>query len=191
VKSFIMITNLNYTIQTKVNYNRLKSVNKMENKNEIISDPEFISIMDKWQVEMPDQQFFVNLAVVVQQEAMKKPRPWWSTVFAPMPVTSFLILFALAFGITAMQSRISADRKLSLTAANWASEHYGWSNIDEALEALAEENPVSQDVSHAKYLSTLRKGTYLYGPDNAAQMIDDLSETEMEYLLSEMQNTRS
>jgi len=163
----------------------------MENKNKIISDPEFISIMDKWQVELPDQQFFVNLAAVVQQEATQKPRPWWSTVLAPMPVTSFLMLFILTFGITAMRSRISADRKLSLTAANWASEHYGWSNIDEALETLAEENPVSQDLSHVKYLSTLRKGTYLYGSENAAQMIDDLSDTEMEYLLSELQNTRS
>jgi len=78
-----------------------------------------------------------------------------------------------------------------LTAAHWASENYGWSNIDEALEAVAEDIPVSQNNSHEKYLSTLQKGTYLYGTDNAAQLLDELSETEMEYILSELQNTRS
>ncbi|MBU1355970.1 MAG: hypothetical protein KJ620_05340 [Candidatus Edwardsbacteria bacterium] len=162
------------------------------NKNKkITSDLELFAILDKWQVEMPDQQFFANLPAVVQQAALKPSRPWWSAVLAPLPVTSFIMVAALAFGIATIQSRISSDNRISLTAAHWASEKYGWSNIDEALEAVAQDIPVSQNNSHEKYLSTLQKGTYLYGTDNAAQMLDELSETEMEYILSELQNTRS
>ncbi len=163
----------------------------MEQVNKIQSDLELSAMMDKWQVEMPDQQFFANLPAVVQQAAMKPAKPWWSFVFAPMPVTSFIMVAALAFGIVTMQSRISTDKRISLTAARWASESYGWSNIDQALEVIAEEMPSTQNSTHEKYLSTLQKGIYMNGSDDAAQMLDELSETEMEYLLSELQNTRS
>lgn len=163
----------------------------MEQINKIQSDLELSAILDKWQVEMPDPQFFANLPAVVQQAAMKPAKPWWSVVFAPMPVTSYVLIAALSFGIAAMQSRISTDKNISLTAARWASEKYGWSNIDEALEAVAEDLPVSRNNSHEKYLSNLQKETYLDGSDNASQLLDELSETEMEYILLELQNTRS
>jgi hypothetical protein len=163
----------------------------MEQINKIPTDLGLSAILDKWQVEMPDQQFFANLPAVVQQAALKPSRPWWSAVLAPLPVTSFIMVAALAFGIATIQSRISSDNRISLTAAHWASENYGWSNIDEALESVAEDAPVTRNNSHEKYLSTLQKETYLYGTDNAAQMLDELSETEMEYILSELQNTRS
>ena len=163
----------------------------MEQINKIPTDLELSAVLDKWQVEMPDPQFFINLPAVIQQTALKPAKPWWSAVLAPMPVTSFVMAAALAFGIAMISSRISSDNRIFLTAAHWASENYGRSNIDEALEAVAEDIPVSQNNSHEKYLSTLQKGTYLYGTDNAAQLLDELSETEMEYILSELQNTRS
>jgi len=163
----------------------------MEQVNKIQSDLELSAMMDKWQVLMPDQQFFANLPALVQQAAMKPAKPWWSFVFAPMPVTSFIMVAALAFGIVTMHVRISTDKRISLTAARWASENYGWSNIDQALEVIAEEMPSTQNSTHEKYLSTLQKGIYMNGSDDAAQMLDELSETEMEYLLSKLQNTRS
>lgn len=163
----------------------------MEQENKIQSDLELSLILDKWQMEMPDQQFFINLPTLVQQAALKPGKPWWSVVFAPMPVTSFIMVVSLAFGIVTMQARISTDNKISLTAARWASENYGWSNIDEALEVIAGEMPATQTSAQEKYLSTLQKGIYMNGSDDAAQMLDELSETEMEYLLSELQNTRS
>jgi hypothetical protein len=159
--------------------------------NKIPTDLELSLILDKWQVEMPDQQFFINLPAVVQQAALKPDRPWWRAVLAPLPVTSFIMAAVLAIGIATIQSRISTDNRISLTAAHWASENYGWSNIDEALKAMAEDVPASRDDSHEKYLSTLQKGTYLYGTDDAAQLLDELTETEMEQILSELQNTRS
>lgn len=160
-------------------------------KNKVLSEEQIYNMIDKWEIEMPEQQFFINLPALVQQAALKPKKPWWSVVFAPMPVTSFIMLFILAFGIVTMQSRISTDKKISLTAAKWASENYGWSNIDEALEVIAGEMPSTQNSTQEKYLSTLQKGIYMNGSDDAAQMLDELSETEMEYLLSELQNTRS
>ncbi len=166
-------------------------MNKMNKNKKIPTDLELSLILDKWQVEMPDQQFFANLSAVVQQTALRPAKPWWSVMLSPMPAASFMMVFLLAFGITAMRNRISSDNRISQTAAHWASENYGWSNIDEALEAVAQDIPVSQNDAHEEYLSTLQKGIYLEGSDNATHLLDDLSETEMEYLLSELQDIRS
>lgn len=161
----------------------------MENDIKIMSDERLAAVMDRWQVAMPDQQFFVNLPAVVQLGSAKRTKHWWVPVFAPMPVTSFVMLFLLTFGFVTIRSQLASEKKLSQTAASWVSEGYGWSNIDKALEVMAEGIPETQ--RDAKYLSTLHQGTYLYGDDNASQMMDDLTETEMEYLLAQMQNTRS
>lgn len=163
----------------------------MENEIKIMPDAKLAALLEQWQVEMPNQQFFINLPAMVQRAALKPAKPWWSFIFAPMPVTSFIMVISLVFGIATMQTRISTDKRLSLTAARWASENYGWANIDEALEVIAEEMPGTQTNSHEKYLSTLQKGTYMDDSDNTLQLLDELSETEMEYLLSELQNTRS
>jgi len=48
----------------------------MEQINKIPTDLELSAVLDKWQVEMPDPQFFINLPAVIQQTALKPAKPW-------------------------------------------------------------------------------------------------------------------
>jgi hypothetical protein len=163
----------------------------MENKIKIMSDEQLFKIMEQWQAEMPDQQFFVNLPATVQIAAAKTEKPWWSVVLAPLSVTSYVLAVLLSFGVVNMHASIKSNKNMSMAAANWVSEKYGWSNIDEALEIISGEVGANQNNTHVKYLSTLEQGTYLDGTDNAIQMLDNLSDTELDALLSELQDTRS
>ena len=163
----------------------------MGNKIKIISDEQLLTMMDKWQVEMPDQQFFVNLPATVQTAVAKAEKPWWSLILAPLSITSFVLAAVLSFSVFNMHASIRTDKNMSLAAANWVSEKYGWSNIDEALEIISGEVGSNQNNYHERYLSTLEQGTYLDGTDNASQMLDNLSDTELDALLSELQDIRS
>jgi hypothetical protein len=165
----------------------------MKDKNNEMTDRELLGLMDRWQVELPGQQFFASLPAVVQSEFSRPAIPWWRAALAPLPAMSFLLIALLSLGFYGLGSRQAADNSLARAAADWASEDFGWSSIDRALEALKGDPDASSGDRLEAYLSLLDRGTYQPGGSGSGQgaILDELSDDDLELLIEELQNTRS
>ncbi len=165
----------------------------MKNTKENMTDRELSGLMDKWRVEMPDQQFFANLPAVVQAGAGQNSLPWWRAILSPLPAMSFGLIALLSVGLFGLGQRMAAENGLARAAARWASEDYGWASIDRALESVSGDLAATPGQRLEEYLSILDRGTYQSSriTPGSHEIIDNLSDDDLELLIDELQKSRS
>ncbi len=90
------------------------------------------SLVDAWEVQMPDDRFFVNLPAKVLDGALKPRKAWWSRLPVPIGAAAAAALI-LAFGIFLAGREARGTGRLMLAAAEWSSESADWEGIDQVL----------------------------------------------------------
>jgi len=90
-----------------------------------------------WQVEMPDERFFVNLPVKVLERALERPRPLWSRLALPAGAAAAAALM-LGAGLAMTVGQARDNGRMMRAAAEWNSESDDWEHIDQALAEARE-----------------------------------------------------
>jgi hypothetical protein len=102
-------------------------------KNQDSSTQKLLQLAGSWEVEMPDERFFINLPVTVGEKLRKRPVSWWQKGWIYWgalsgAMTAVMLLFAWQLG-----TGLRAEDTLSQAASEWGLEDYGWERVDEAL----------------------------------------------------------
>jgi len=134
-----------------------------------------------WQVEMPDERFFANLAANVQERARSPARPWWRPMLAPLAGVLGMLLL-LGFGWWQLSAGIEQNR-LAQAAADWSVERVDWENIDSVLEELGTGGLLSQpSYGTAESIGGAEGGT----GESLEKVLDTMDEQELRQLISEI-----
>ncbi|MDO9390854.1 MAG: hypothetical protein Q7U71_03665 [bacterium] len=119
----------------------------MKNETKIIHTEDtaakLLQLAHSWEVEMPEDRFFINLPVVVAESLRAKPVSWWQrgwiywgTLSGAM--TAVMLLFAWQLG-----TGISANNNLAKAASEWGIDDYGWERVDEVLSQAGQNDGLS------------------------------------------------
>jgi len=126
----------------------------MKNTSDIIQpDPttqKLLQLAGRWEVEMPDERFFINLPVTVGESFRERPAPWWQkgwvywgTLSGAMTAVMLLLVWQLGTGL-------NANNKLANAASEWGLDDYGWEKVDEVLaqsdQVVRQQNQLSSSL---------------------------------------------
>jgi hypothetical protein len=98
-------------------------------------------LAEAWQVEMPDERFFINLPVKVLESVQVAPRPWWSIAAVPAGAVAAMVVF-LGLGSFLTGREIVNNNRLARAAVERSVEDEDWEDID-GLLAEADQASVS------------------------------------------------
>ncbi len=90
-------------------------------------------LADTWQVEMPEENFFINLPERVRQQAEIQKASWWETVGASLGAATAMVVI-LAIGAYFLGVGLGQQKRLMAAAAEWQAESASWEKIDMVLE---------------------------------------------------------
>ncbi|MHB8155907.1 MAG: hypothetical protein ACYDEQ_00685 [Desulfocucumaceae bacterium] len=122
----------------------------MKNETKIVHTEDtaakLLQLAGIWEVEMPEERFFINLPVVVAESLRAKPVSWWQkgwiywgTLSGAM--TAVMLLFAWQLG-----AGINADNQLVKAASEWGLDDYGWERVDEVLSQAGQNDGLSRSL---------------------------------------------
>lgn len=162
---------------------------KMKNDNDINnqdhSTQKLLQLAGSWEVEMPDDRFFINLPVVVKESVRVKEISWWQkgwicwgTLSGAM--TAVMLLFAWQLG-----AGISADNQLVKAASEWGLDDYGWERVDEVLGQSGSYAQVSSSLKDYDSAILLEYNS-LTDQDDYETAIQDLSDDEWQNVLEQI-----
>lgn len=116
-------------------------MNKNKENNSL--DQNLAKLLDAWEVEMPEDRFFINLPVVVAESLRARPVSWWQkgwiywgTLSGAMTVVMLLFAWQLGTGI-------NANNNLAKAASEWGIDDYGWERVDEVLSQAGQSDGLS------------------------------------------------
>jgi len=95
-------------------------------------------LADVWQVEMPDESFFINLPAKVWERAEETKRPWLELLVPAGALTALVIVLVLGLGYQAGQ--MARQQRLAMAAAQWLAEDADWEDIDRVIGQAREAN---------------------------------------------------
>ena len=122
----------------------------MNNETKIVNTEDaaakLLQLAGSWEVEMPEERFFINLPVAVGEKLRERPASWWQkgwvcwgTLSGAM--TAVMLLFAWQLG-----AGIKADNQLVKAASEWGLDDYGWERVDEVLSQADQNTRLSSSL---------------------------------------------
>jgi hypothetical protein len=148
--------------------------------NPLSGDDGFLKLMDAWQVEDPEDYFFINLPVKIQESLV--PVPWWRKLSLPWgAVAGSMAVLALVFGFQ-LGRELRLEKNLASAAAEWGIENYGWERLDEVLSLSANGQTMELPQGISEYPS-------ISGNDYQSTT-QDLSQDELKAVLEELQKRK-
>ncbi len=155
-----------------------------KNKENNTLDQNLAKLLDAWEVEMPEDRFFINLPVVVAESLRAKPVSWWQkgwiywgTLSGAM--TAVMLLFAWQLG-----SGINSSNKLVRAASEWGIDDYGWGKVDEALSQADQNTQLSSSLKD--YSSEILLEYSISDQDDYQSATQDLSDEEWKDVLEQI-----
>ena len=143
-----------------------------------------LQLAGSWEVEMPEDRFFINLPVVVTESLRAKPVSWWQkgwiywgTLSGAM--TAVMLLFAWQLG-----TGINANNNLAKAASEWGIDEYGWERVDEVLSQAGQSGGLSP--SFQTYGSEILLEHSLSGQDDYQSATRDLTSEEWQDVLEKI-----
>ena len=163
-----------------------KNMNKNKENNTL--DQNLAIMLDAWEVEMPEDRFFINLPVTVEENLRAKPVSWWQKGWIYWgalsgAMTAVMLLFAWQLG-----TGLKADDNLSQAASEWGLEDYGWERVDEAL-VQSDQVPRQQNqlaTSLKDYGSAILLEYSISEQDDYQSATQDLSDEEWKDVLEQI-----
>jgi len=160
----------------------------MKNETKIIHTEDtaakLLQLAGSWEVEMPEERFFINLPVVVAEILRAKPVSWWQkgwiywgTLSGAM--TAVMLLFAWQLG-----TGINSSNKLVRAASEWGIDDYGWERVDEVLSQADQNTQLSSSLKD--YSSEILLEYSISEQDDYQSATQDLSDEEWKDVLEQI-----
>lgn len=143
---------------------------------------DFLKLMDAWQVEEPEERFFINLPVKVRESLTAAPVPWWRRMALPWTaVAGSMAILALVFALQLTRD-IRCEKNLLSAATEWGIENYGWERVDEVLSQSSDGAGLElpQDISEYQ----------LNGGSDYQSTTQELSDDELKAVIEELQKRK-
>ncbi|MBI4727491.1 hypothetical protein HY768_09810 [candidate division TA06 bacterium] len=164
----------------------MKNDNNINNQDR--TTQKLLQLVGSWQVEMPEDRFFINLPVMVEEKVKERPSSWWQKGWIYWgalsgAMTAAVLLFAWQLG-----TGISADGRLARAASEWGLDDYGWERVDEVLvqsgQVAQQQNQLS--ASFQTYGSEVLMEYSVSEQDDYQSATQDLSDEEWQDVLEQI-----
>jgi hypothetical protein len=160
----------------------------MKNETKIVhaedTTQRLLQLAGSWEVEMPEEKFFINLPVVVGESLRAKPASWWRKGWIYWGALSgamaaVMLLFAWQLG-----AGIKADSRLVKAASEWGLDDYGWERVDEVLSQAGQSTELSASLKD--YNSAILLEYSISDQDDYQAATQDLSDEEWQDVLEQI-----
>jgi len=160
----------------------------MKNETKIVhtedTTAKLLQLTGSWEVEMPEDRFFINLPVMVTEKLRERPASWWQkgwiywgALSGAMAAVMLLFAWQLGAGIT-------AGNNLAQAASEWGLDDYGWERVDEVLSQADKSTELSSNLK--EYSSQLLLEYSITDQDDYQTVTQDLSAEEWQDVLEKI-----